>query len=258
MRLVAVAILVSYGLLLALNVLSFGMEDADAYWNAARRLLAGDSLYPAADPNAPDTYRYAPWFALAWIPLTVLPKEPVMVVWGVVLVAASVACVVPMLRTRTWEGLALGVLLGGMLLRAASTGNVQPLLLAGMMYGGWVGIALGASLKAAPIFALLAYRDWRKIVMALGLTAFLAAPMLLADLSAYPTSGNDWGEMLFYWPIGLAGVYLALTSERFRWAGAAMAVMFLVPRLYPYTLSYLLLVQARDREVVLLEARRCH
>lgn len=245
MRLVAVAILVAYGLLQALNVLSFGMEDAGAYWDAASRLTHGGPLYPAADPNAPDTFRYAPWFAWAWVPLTMLPRDPVMAVWGAVLVIASVACVVPMLRTRTPEGLALGILLGGFLLRAASTGNVQPLLLAGMIYGGPVGIALGASLKVAPIFALLGYRDWRKIALGLGLTAVLVAPMLLYDLSAYPTSGNGIGEMAFYWPLGLAGAYLALTNERYRWLGAAMAVMFLVPRLYPYTLSYLLVAIKR-------------
>ena len=239
----AVAICVAYGLLLTLNITSWGLEDADAYWLAADRLRSGGELYVANVPD-PALYRYAPWFAWLWVPLTAFPKDAVMAAWSVVLLASCVACVWPMLRTRTPEGLALTFLLGGLLIRAASTGNAQPLLLAAMMYAGPVGIALAASMKIAPIFAVLGYigeRRWWAAAVTVGLTVLLAAPMLLYNLSAYPVDPNDFGEIVWYWPLGIVGAVVALRSERYRWLGASMAVMFLVPRLYPYTLSYLLL-----------------
>lgn len=49
--------------------------DMGAYWEAAIRLREGQPLYvPHADVNAVNVYRYAPWFAWAWIPLTSLPR----------------------------------------------------------------------------------------------------------------------------------------------------------------------------------------
>ena len=46
------------------------IPDIEAYWNAALRLRDGGPLYPlATNVNDSEVYRYAPWFAYAWIPL---------------------------------------------------------------------------------------------------------------------------------------------------------------------------------------------
>src|SRR5207248_1690343 len=72
----------------------------DAYWNAAMRLRAGQPLYAPGLPTDSDLYRYAPWFAYAWVPLTYLPKGAVLVAWMGICLAAAIASVAPLL----WRG----------------------------------------------------------------------------------------------------------------------------------------------------------
>ncbi len=74
--------------------------DVAAYWNAAERLRDGQPLYVAGPPNASDLYRYAPWFAVAWIPLTYLPHDAVVAAWVGLMIAAALASTVPLL----WRG----------------------------------------------------------------------------------------------------------------------------------------------------------
>ena len=55
------------GLSIAWIVWSFGgltLSDADAYRQAADRLLAGEDLYVQAETQD-EAFRYAPWFAAA-------------------------------------------------------------------------------------------------------------------------------------------------------------------------------------------------
>src|SRR5512135_81825 len=49
--------------------LAWNPADAAAYYQAAQRLAGGAQLYPAMNPEAHEVYRYAPWFAVLWIPL---------------------------------------------------------------------------------------------------------------------------------------------------------------------------------------------
>ncbi|MGH2385582.1 MAG: hypothetical protein ACRDGB_11120, partial [Candidatus Limnocylindria bacterium] len=67
-----VAVIISLYVLAAGILYSIGnwtLEDMDAYWDAAVRLRAGEPLYREyADATAANVYRYAPWFAFAWIP----------------------------------------------------------------------------------------------------------------------------------------------------------------------------------------------
>ena len=44
--------------------------DADAYWQAALRIRDGLPLYGGSRLDETQIYRYAPWFAYAWLPLT--------------------------------------------------------------------------------------------------------------------------------------------------------------------------------------------
>lgn len=57
-------------------------SDVAAYWGAAERIRAGEPLYVAGVANASDLYRYAPWFAYAWVPLTYLPSDIVTSAWS--------------------------------------------------------------------------------------------------------------------------------------------------------------------------------
>ena len=76
-QLIALAICIGMGLAFAIaNAFSWQLEDAEAYWNAALRLRSGGDLYVAVPLGADETiaYRYAPWLAWLWIPLTYLPQ----------------------------------------------------------------------------------------------------------------------------------------------------------------------------------------
>jgi hypothetical protein len=97
------------------------------------------------------------------------------------------------------EGLAAGVFLGGLLMQATAFANVHALMLLPLVYrlekrDGPLWIAVAASLKAFPLFLVVVYfgrREWARVWWTLGLTALLVAPMLLFDLSHYPTEPAD-------------------------------------------------------------------
>ncbi len=167
--------------------------DVAAYWNAAERLREGQPLYVPGEPNASDLYRYAPWFAAAWIPLTYLPHDAVVAGWvGLMVVAALATCVPLLWRGPTgWAAFAIFMPLQ---LQGAIFGNVQPLLVLMLMWGverrsGPLWIALAASLKAVPLALALVYAgrgELGKAAWSLALTLILIAPMLLFDLASYP------------------------------------------------------------------------
>jgi hypothetical protein len=240
------------------NVRSWELEDADAYWNAALRLREGGPLYVPVNPGADEmiAYRYAPWLAWLWVPLTVLPKIVVQVGWSAALIAAVVVALIPLLRLRTVAAICLAALLGGLLVRTASTGNVHALLIAGLVYGvprrsGPVWIGLAASLKFVPILYPLVYvgrREWGHAALAAGVTAMLLAPGLLYDLRDYPVeAGESLSLLSLAGPIPWAVVALILSvaafllaRSRYAWGAASVAVLAAVPRLELYTLTYLL------------------
>ena len=255
---VALALCIGFGLAFVIaNLRSWQMEDADAYWNAALRLRDGAALYPPLDDvSAPDVYRYAPWFAWLWVPLTHLPKGAVMAWWGAILVVASFVALLPLARVRSLATACLAALLGGLLIRTASTGNVHALLIAVLVMGArsrggpvWIGVA--ASLKLVPIAYALVYvgrREWRRAAAALVVTAALSAPALLYDLRAYP---GDPGASFSLLTVGgplpwvtvvlvLAGVAVMAGRGPYGWLAAATAVIAAIPRLELYNLTYLL------------------
>ena len=190
MRAIALAILAAYALAALVAVSThWYFEDAGAYWQAALRLRAGGPLY-VDDVIGPELYRYAPWFAFAWVPLTYLPESVVMAGWAAVLLIAGTWLVWPDWRDPVY--VALSLLIFPDLFRTTSTGNVQPLLLAAIAWtlrsrwGPWV-LGITASLKLFPLAFLLYYGTrWRRYAIALGTAAVLWAPLLLFDLSDYP------------------------------------------------------------------------
>ena len=263
----ALAICIGFGIAFVIaNVPSWELEDSEAYWRAALRLRAGEPLYVAVDPAADEmlAYRYAPWLAWLWVPLTMLPKTAVLVGWSAVLVAAGAAAVVPLLRRRTVAALCLAALLAGLLVRTASTGNVHALMIAALVWGAprrsgplWIGIA--ASLKLVPILYVLRYvgrGEWRSAFVAVALAALLLAPALLYDLGGFPA---DAGESLSL--LSMAGVVpwvllaaacaaaaIGLARRRYAWAAASAALLAAIPRLALYDLTSLLVGLDRVEE----------
>lgn len=252
-RIIVVALVVGVGISqLILTVGDWHLSDAGAYWEAALRLRMGEPLYPAlADTEASAVYRYAPWFAWAWIPLTFLPRELAYGTWSVILLGASVAALVPLVQRRAWLAVAFffPILVG-----IAGIGNVQPLIVAALVLGVerrggplWIGIA--ASLKAVPILFAVTYigrGQWRRAVASAAVAGALVAPMLAYDLSNYPT-GADTAAFLSAWPVVYAAVIslgilvsLRLADARFAWLASATTVALAIPRFFVYDVTFLM------------------
>jgi hypothetical protein len=194
--LVAIALCAIYA---AANVVlvtrQWEFDDVHAYLNAAARLQAGGALY-ISTPDPSDLYLYAPWFAFAWMPFTALPRLPVEAGWAVALVVGTLAAVWPL--RRSLAGVALALLLGGLLYRTAGWGNVQPLIVAALVYalptraGPWV-VGVTASLKPWAILAVPVYlwrREWRAVAIVLGVAAVLWLPALWFGIGSYPAGAR--------------------------------------------------------------------
>lgn len=233
------------------------IPDIGAYWNAALRLREGGPLYPAvADVNASDVYRYAPWFAYSWIPLTHLPRWLVDAGWSVALVAASIAVIVPALRTRHRAAIVFTAIVGSFLFLIASRGNVQPLMVAALAFGverrsGPLWIAICASLKATPVLYAIVYAargEWRRFFVTIGLTAMLVVPMAFFDLGGYTTDPGFSDSLYFvspllFWIVAVISVtvatYVAWRHRPWAWLAMSVAVLLCLPRYFPYELTFL-------------------
>jgi hypothetical protein len=258
-RLVGLAICIGFGLAFIIaNVRSWQLEDAQAYWNAAMRLRHGQQLYvPIAGlPEEMIAYRYSPWIAWAWVPLTYLPKAGVDFGWSCVLIASAILAVAPALRNPTPASVALAGLLGGLLVRTASTGNVHALLVATLVWGvrrrtGPLWIGLAASVKIAPIAYVIVYlgrRQWIRALVACAVAAVLWVPALWYGLAQYPAGpGSSLSTLTFVGPIGFGVVALAISlaalrfaRTRYAWLASTGALLSWLPRLNYYDLTYLL------------------
>ncbi len=259
-RLLVLAIVIGWSISnVAFHVATWSLSDMDAYWNAAMRLREGQALFPPlADPSAADVYRYAPWFAAAWVPLTFLPKVIVGVGWSALLLAGTAVALWP-LRRGGLTAVAVAFLLGSFLIWAASVGNVQPLLVAALVWGLdrrsgplWVGLA--ASLKAVPLLYALMYvarREWWRAAACVAIAALFSAPFLLVNLSSYPVSSGDAPSPLLALSPVLYGaavmammagtIVLAARRSTYDRLAAATAVLAALPRITLLDLPQLLI-----------------
>jgi hypothetical protein len=257
-RLLVMALCIGYGIGNVIwAVTAWEIPDIGAYWNAAVRLQAGQALYPAAaDVNASEVYRYAPWFAFAWIPLTQLPRWLVDAAWSIALVVASIAVMVPALGVRHRAAVAVTALVGSFLILIASRGNVQPLMVVALAFGverrsGPLWIALCASLKATPLLYALVYAargEWRRFALTVVLTGALVVPMLFFNLEGYTTDPGYSHSLSYYSPVLFYGVaaasvvtatYVAWRWPRYGWLAMSVAVLLCLPRYFPYELTFL-------------------
>lgn len=252
-RLLVTALVVGLGISqVILTVGDWHLSDAGAYWEAAQRLRDGEPLYPRlADTEASEVYRYAPWFAWAWVPLTLLPREAAFAAWSLILLAASAAALIPLVRRRAWLLVAffLPILVG-----ISGIGNVQPLIVAALVLGierrsGPLWIGLAASLKAVPLLFAVTYLgrgEWWRAASAVLVTIVMVAPMLLYDLSHYPT-GADAAAMLFSVPVAYAiviaaGILISVRLARgpFGWLASSTTVALAIPRFFVYDVTFLM------------------
>lgn len=230
-------------------------SDVSAYWEAALRLRDGATPYVAGAANAPDLYRYAPWFAAAWIPLTLLPRDAVTAGWVGLMLAAALISTLPLLR-RGPAGWAALAIFAPTQLEGALYGNVQPLLVLMLLWGverrsGPLWIAIGASLKAVPLVLAIVYAgrgEWKRAALAGVLTALLVAPTLLFDLSGYSIASGPRQESLaavspfLFMVVAAAAVVTTwlLARTRFAWLAGGLAMILTLPRYLDYQIGFLL------------------
>lgn len=257
-RVLVLAVCIGYGIGNVIwSATAWEIPDIDAYWNAALRLREGDALYPeVADVNAADVYRYAPWFAYAWIPLTYVPRWLVDAGWSVALVAASAAVILPVLTRSSRAAVAFTFMIGSFLLLIASRGNVQPLMVAALTFGverrsGPLWIAVSASLKATPIVFVIVYLmrgEWVRAGVTLVLTALLILPMAWFGMGDYTTDPGSSHSLYGISPTlfvavaaasVLAAAYVAWRHRPWAWLAASVAVILCLPRAFTYEFTFL-------------------
>jgi len=231
-------------------------QDWQGYLGAAERLRAGLPLYPlVADPGAASVYRYAPWFAVVWVPLTFLPRDAVSVGWVVAMFAASSVALWPLVTSRRLGLVLLGGLFAPFLAGASIHGNVQPLIVAALVHtidgrAGPAAVGVAASLKGFPLLYAVRYAvlgEWRRCLVSVAVAALLTAPMLLFDLSHYPLSPGPlaglWLISPIAWAAGAAVALGALVRQARSptgWFAASLAVVMALPRLLYYDMTFLL------------------
>ena len=257
-RIVALAVIAGVGVNYIYQAVHlWSLSDSTAYWNAAMRLREGAALYPTVgNVEASDVYRYAPWFAWLTVPFTYLPMRLAGAIWSLILVAASVAAVVPLAQRGAWIQVAFffPILIG-----ISAFGNVQALLVASLVWTvdrwsgpAWIGVA--ASLKIFPILFALTYlgrRQWLRALAAVTVAAILWAPALLYDLRGYVTESGQAGlfNNTVVWMVvaaGAAAAALALARTWAGWLASAVAVVLGAPRFFIYDVTYLQLGAPED------------
>lgn len=239
-------------------VTDWHLHDMDVYWTAASQWrVTGNPYTLIAGVNDNSVYRYAPWFAALWVPLTELPRLTVNVAWSAALIITSFTAVWPLMRTGGRAVTLLGILMWGILFGMAAGGNVQGLMVAALVFGaerrsGPIWIALATSLKVVPILYVLVYagrRQWDRVLATLAITALLVAPMFLFErpplASEFGLSNSLWNIAPWLWiatlpvAIGVA-VVVAFRWNRFAWPALGAVCNLVLPRLFLYDVTFML------------------
>ena len=277
-RLIALAAAVMGAVLLIGAAWSVDVHpDAEAYWLAANRLRDGLALYGGPQGDETEIYRYAPWFAFAWVPLTYLSHDAALALWRAMLLAASFAAVWPLVRRPSPASVTLAVLMGGLLISHLPAANATPLMVGMLVVGvrsrvGPILLGLAGSLKVFPLLLVAGYvaeRRWLYAAVAIAVSSMLWLNILAFDVLLYTQIGGPsfyvGGVSLFsvspllWLPIAVAcaGVVITLAVRRspWTWLAAGAAIPLAVPRVWLPDASYLLvglaslgeLPGARDR-----------
>jgi hypothetical protein len=269
-RLIALTVAVLGVILLMGAALSSHVQpDADAYWHAAQRLREGQALYGGPRGDETEIYRYAPWFAFAWVPLTYLGQEAAYVVWRGVLLFSTVVAIWPLVRRPTPASMTLAILLGGLLITNLPAANVTPLIVGALAAGlrtrlGPVILGLAGSLKLFPLVLVAGYlaeRRWLASAVAIGVTGVLWLHLLAFDLRLYMQIGGPAFYLggvsllrvspLLWVPVAVAAaasvIALAMRGSPWTWLAAAAAIPLAVPRVWLPDAGYVLVGVADAR-----------
>lgn len=262
-RLVAISVAVLGVVLLMGAALNGNVQpDADAYWHAALRLRDGQALYGGPRGDETEIYRYAPWFAFAWLPLTYLGQDAAYGVWRGVLLVSTLVAIWPLVRRPTPASVTLAILLGGLLVSNLPAANVTPLIVGALAAGlrtrvGPVLLGLAASLKFFPLILVAGYlaeRRWGAVLVAVVVGAVLWLSVLAFDLELYMQSGGPSFYLggvsllsvspLFWIPVAIASagvvIGLAIRGSSWTWLAAAAAIPLAVPRVWLPDAGYVL------------------
>ncbi len=265
-RLGAAALLFIAGLsgLLGLGMLWFHLStdplaDVRAYYDAARRLNAGQPLYAATgDATTPTYYFYPPLMAILMRPFAGLPFHVFALGWEVVVVASFVALLRRLgATTRTFIALGLLGMPIGWAIGVAQAHVPLTLLLA---IGQPWSVALAANLKLFPVLIAIWWLGRRQfqavgaligwlIILALlqwllepaGSVAFFSAVGLdqtagVQNMSPYAISPVLWAVLA----AAGAVIALVLAPTRWGWPAAVALATLATPRLLLYMLMSLL------------------
>lgn len=259
-QIVVIAVLVAIGVNhVVFAIRDWPLGDMDVYLAAAQRLRDGEPLYVAGDV-AVNSYWYAPWYALAWTPLTLVPREVVAVGWSAILLAGTAAVVWQLARLGR-RGVALALLVGPPLFAVSAGGNVQSLMVLALLVGfhrrwGPLAVAAAASMKIAPILLVAAYvarREWGRAALSLGLAAVLMVPSLVMGIAEAGVRSEAAPSLLGISPVVYGAAVVAalaatfLVARRHAVTAAAVATVLALPRLFVYDVS-LVAVGVASRE----------
>jgi hypothetical protein len=254
----AIGALLGLGMLW-LHLTTDPLADVRAYYDAARRLNAGQPLYAATgDATTPTYYFYPPMLAILMRPFAGLPFHVFAIGWEVVVIASFVA-LLRRLGANRRTFVAVG-LLGMPIGWAIGVGQAQVPLTLLMAIGQPWSIALATNLKLFPILIavwwlgrrqyqavgalvgwliLLAFLQW--LVEPNGSIAFFGAVGLdetagVRNLSPYAISPILWAIL------GVAGAVgvLMLAPTTWGWPAAVALAMLATPRLLLYMFTSLL------------------
>lgn len=264
-RLIRLARIVALAVIFAITIANviwalqdWHLHDMNVYWTAGEMWRTTGNPYTLAPlTNDNSVYRYAPWFAALWVPLSELPRLAVNIGWSAILIVTSFTAVWPVLRSGGRAAVPFAVLMFGIFFGMAAGGNVHGLMIAWLVFGverrsGPVWIALAASLKVVPILYVLVYAgrgEWRKVAEALALTAILVAPMLLFNRPALVSEfglSNSLGQIhpVLFWGSAAASVmvavYVVFRARAYAWLATGTAAYFCLPRLFLYDVTFIL------------------
>jgi hypothetical protein len=259
---VVITVVATVGILAYALLIANPWRDGDAYLNAALRVRDGLPLYPElSDAHVADVYRYAPWFAYAWVPLSYLPREVVIPIWQAAMLACSALAIIPAWRAGLL-GQVIVVIVVPFLVMASLIGNVQPAIVALLVHtmrwrAGPFAIAIAASLKAVPILFVITYvarRQWWSALVAVGLTVLLWLPALLFGVAHYPVEIGETTGLYTFSPVlwlavmvvvgGIA--YLAARRPE-AWYPSSLLVTLAPPRFIAYDWTFMLVGAAGRR-----------
>lgn len=245
---------------LAYHLTTDPLADVRAYYDAGSRLNAGAPLYPsAANPDAPEFYRYPPLLAIAFRPLALLPYSTASTIWELLVLIALAATLwrLGARRPTTWFAVAI---LARPIAWTVAIGQAQGVVTLLLAFGSPFTVALATNLKLFPALAAMWWigrRDWRSLhrfvgwSIALGLAQVILAPTASFDF-VHTLGFSQVGDVVNISPYALSpilwlvlvliGAVATLKLARTSW-GWTLAIVFSVlasPRLLTYMLSSLL------------------